>query len=377
MVSLRQRSSRPSYTSMAGLENLSDGESRSNNEAEGSGSGRRGPSRAGSDAGGLSGSDSGSDSISSGASSEFQMEVDDDGKKGKGRGKGKGKGRAAGEGKGKGKAARGARDGSGSAFEDDEDGSSEDISMDEESDDMPEPVEDDEGIEPMPPPRGTRGRGGGRGRGRGRGRGGRAAKQPEFSTLSAPALPLYAYASASGSTASSGNPHILPEAYRKIIGASAEVLTKNTQGGKKATPSQEKDYDKYRRFGVEGLAFGPPTPFVTSLAGRPRRADTQVKWTWEHADAERRKDARRDKLWNIEGAVPLAMPSEVWMGEGWWKGMYDAGEVGDGQTGPAGNKGKDAGRQKGWRLREDVRLGLDRVGRLSSSDIRILSREYV
>jgi transcription factor C subunit 6 len=356
---------------MAGLENLSDGESRSDNEAEGSGSGQRGQQPAGSDSEGANDSDS----ISSGASSEFQMQVDDDGKKGKRKGKGKGTTKGKQTGKGKGKAARQAREGSGSAFEDDEGGSSEDISMDEESDDMPQPIEDDEGVEPVPPPRGQRGRG--TGRGRGRGRGGRAHKQPQFSTLPTPALPLYAYASASGSTASSGNPHILPEAYRKIIGASAEVLTKNTQGAKKVVASQEKDYDKYRRFGVEGLAFGPPTPFVTRLTGPARDAGTEVRWTWESEDPEARKDARREKLWNVEGAVPLAMPSEIWTGEGWWKGMYDAGEVVDGQGGPAGNKGKDAGRKKGWKLREDVRLGLEGVGRSSSPSLRTLSREYV
>jgi hypothetical protein len=102
-----------------------------------------------------------------------------------------------------------------------------------------------------------------------------------------------------------------------------------------------------------------------------------VKWTWEPEDTERRKDARRQKLWNVEGAVPLAMPSDLWTGEGWWKGMYDPGEAAQGQSGTKGNVGKDAGLKKGWRLREEVQLGLEGVGRLTFSDLRPLSRESV
>jgi hypothetical protein len=118
MVSLRQRKSRPSYTSLAGLENISDGEDESMRPQDERVSSA--PLQNGKDVEDGHESDV---SMSSGASSEFNPAPDEDrkGRKG-GRGKGKGKRRAT----------SGAR--SGSDFEAGSPGSSEDVSDGAESD---------------------------------------------------------------------------------------------------------------------------------------------------------------------------------------------------------------------------------------------------
>jgi len=350
---------------MAGLENLSDGE----------GSDAAGPSTAPPEADGGKSDDS--ESISSGASSEFQVAANDDKQ-----GNAKGKSALRSKSKGKGKAA----EGSDSAFEgDDADDSSDAISLndDEEEASVGETEdamidEDDELVE-ITPAMTTKGRNKVSGAPRAK------ARRKALGTAT-PVSGLPAYAIASGAYSSSTNdPALLPLAYRNIIQKSTEVLTKAS--GKRST-AIERDYERYKRSGSEGMSFGPVTPFCTRLTAGPREDGSELKWVWEDADAETRKNGRRAAAWMVDPRVPLYQPWQVWRGEGYWKGMFrdlgkSAGKAdGAGDTGTEKGKGRETDAEtrqasnKGWILREDVTLGLKDVGRNSSDELVCLSRRY-
>ena len=363
MVSLRQRSSRPSYTSMAGLENLSDGE----------GSDAAGSSTAPPEADGGKSDDS--ESISSGASSEFQV-TGNDGKQGNAKGKSASHAKSKGKGK--------ATEGSDSAFEgDDADDSSDAISLNDEDEEASigdtedAMMEDDDELVELTPAMTTKGRNRVSGAPRAK------ARRKALGTAT-PVSGLPAYAMASGAYSSSTNdPALLPLAYRNIIQKSTEVLTKAS--GKRTT-AIERDYERYKRSGSEGMSFGPVTPFCTRLAAGPREDGSEVKWVWEDADAETRKNGRRAAAWMVDPRVPLYQPWQVWKGEGYWKGMFrdlgnSAGKAGGaGDTGARKGKGRETNAEtheasnKGWVLREDVTLGLGDVGRISSGELGVLSR---
>lgn len=357
MVSLRQRASKPSYTSMAGLENLSDGE----------GSDTAGPSNAPLNVEeGEQLNDS--DSVSSGASSEFQLAVGDGTKGNK---KGKGKGRVGAKGKGKAVAEQ-----SDSAFEGtDADDTSDDASMNGDDDSIPDAAddmdEDDELVEVTPAPSTARARNKVLGGPRAKGGRKRATAGPSTPRSS---LPAYAMASEAYSS-STNDPSLLPLAYRNVIQKSTEVLTKATG---KRPQTLEKDYEKFKRFGSEGMSFGPVTPFSTRLSAGPREKQEGLRWVWENEDAETRKNARKAAAWMVEARAPLHQPWQMWAGEGYWRGMYqDEKQV----TGNGKGKGREEiGRkqestERGWVLREHVTLGLGGVGRSRPEELDVITPE--
>lgn len=343
---------------MAGLENLSEGE----------GSDTAGPSNAPVEVAEEGNISDDTESISSGASSEFQLAVDD-GTKGK-TAKSKGKGKAGPKGK------PGAEQ-SDSAFEgEDGDDSSDDASLEGEDDDSvageDENMEDDDEIVELTPAMTT-----GRARHKVLGKPkikGRARNPTAGPSTSGSGLPTYAMVSEAYSS-STNDPAFLPLAYRNVIQKSTEVLTKATS---KRAPVMEKDYERFKRFGSEGMSFGPVTPFTTRLTASPRAQGVDVKWVWEDGDVETRKNARKAAGYAIESRAPLYQPWQMWAGEGYWKGMYQ----GQGQFWGAGKgKGKEEiGRtleatQDGWVLREHVTLGLGGVGRFRSTELDLLSSE--
>lgn len=134
------------------------------------------------------------------------------------------------------------------------------------------------------------------------------------------------------------------------------VLGKEKSKGKRAEIGAEKGKGvrtgKGKGKGAEhGLSKGK---------GKERQS---VKWV----DEPGTKDERRTRGFNLSKMIPLICPSEAWEGEGWWPEMYlGAGTGRDGRVMGRGNKEE-------WILREEVRMGLEGVGRLRVDELELLS----
>ena len=153
---------------------------------------------------------------------------------------------------------------------------------------------------------------------------------------------------------------LIPPAYRQIIKDSATRLTKPILARDQAERS--KASEKYRLQTIDAYSHGPPTPFGTRLTAPPKqRGVNVVKWVMEDENYEKRKAKRQLRMYHAARLIPLKAPWEVWEGEGYWPEMW----VGKG-------KGREG---SGWILREEVRCGLDDVGRLRLVEVELLSEQ--
>lgn len=395
MVSLRERKSRPSYAAVhAALDGLSDEDERApaagDSEAEVGGSGDSalpagaskkvkrkrttaddGPDidmREGSPGGpAASGSAVDSDdaaSLSSGDSSEFAPS-EASGKPKRGRPAGKSKA-----------GVRASDDNPAPASDSEvasEDLSDEDIGDDDEDVDMEDDVADDGLVHVTTPPR-------------------KAAK------VVRPALVSRGSTSAPGGA---GNPSIGTPAGRAIAGGSGSsrennindfpveyrtLLKTSTQEMAKVVTVQTlpppariaiahaaqaaSSADKGRiPSGLELLPYGPRAPYLTRLTRPPAPEPggsriSELKVLDGGTEAE-----RRERSVHVARAMSWLSPWQAWEGDGWWP------EMGRGALRGAETSSPEAGpsRPPGWRSREEVRLGLDHVGRASLGTLDVIS----
>lgn len=362
MPSLRERSSRPSYALMAGgLEDLSDEDASANGspDAEGSNSAKKRTT------GGAASPGSSGDSSDPGPARKI---------KSKGKGKGKGKDKAL------------INDDSGSDFQagsDEEEEEDDDVEMDvdenedegkeeddgdDDDDALVELVDDDDGDDTKP-----------------KQKAGAWGKGSNTRNWSGPRSAQAAYVQTEA--------NLVPPAYRALIKKYAETLAPPVRG---AAGPPAKDY-RTRAFIYELLPFGPNTPFQSRLRNPPSgRGLDEVyiaQGTNEDEDWERRKEARNMRAAEVTRTVTLIEPWQTWQGEGWWPEMASlAGQdQGDGASNAAGpskipqthgkkkateNAGTRASISTGryeWKMRDEVRLGLDHVGRYKHEQMVFLS----
>ena len=345
MVSLRARKSQPSYTSLAGLENISDEEERDDQNA--------GPSNL-SKGGGEDEGDQSDVSMSSGASSAFQPVQEEEGKQ-------KGLKRKR---KGKGKAKADLRDGSESPFE--AGSANGDTSDDAEL----QSVKTDD--EPMDTDLESIGEVTASKKGKGTTKGARIKSGLKEGVIPAYGLvrPTKSTTMSSGQTKDNSSLH---PTLKELVKQSSETIAK----GQKASvlTTTVRDHEKYKTTGLNGMSSGPITPFTTVLADDPKKT-AEMKTTWEPVDIAARRLKRQTENWEVNPRIPLYSPWNVWQGEGWWPEMYHPSRS---QSSAHTKKGK--GKDKGslgnpdWKLREEVDLGLGLVGRYRPQDIQRLTFE--
>lgn len=341
MPSLRERSKRPSYALLAtGLEGLSDEEERDSDasQAEGSQAGSR--RRA-----------------ASGGSTDFDpTEATQSKKKGKGKGKAK---------------AVSVDDDSGSEFEG--------ASSEEEDDDMADDVvdeneaeqeeededqkqdeigdeKDDEMVAPLVRPR----------------------------PRNIPSAFSNAPSHSKQATYVQSEANLIPQQYRQLIVKHAETIAAPFRGKPSAQP-KERDY-KARTLDPGVMPYGPNTPYVTRLKKEVRgREGAQVIYD-QHlgrgGDVDDDKFERQRYMAMVLKYVSLLAPWQVWQGEGWWPEMAPGhpavihGSKPDGGAVQTKEKGK-AQTAEGWMRRDEIRLGLDRVGRYTVDQMEMLSKQCV
>lgn len=374
MPSLRERSSRPSYALMAGgLEGLSDEDGSAGPDAEGSSSARKrmvgGPGSPGS-------SDGSSDP---GPARRMPKTTS----KGKGKGKGKGKAKAV------------PADDSGSDFQagSEEEEDDDDVEMDideneaegkegndsdedEDGDGLVELVDDEDGDDMMT------------GKKSGPGAWGRGSNTKAWT---GPRSAQTAYIQTEA--------NLVPPAYRALIKKYAEEISPPVRGSAGVA-----NKDRTRTLEYDMLPFGPTTPFISRLRSRPggRGVDEVyiVPRGEKDEDWEKRKPDRSLRSHEVLKSVTLIEPWQTWQGEGWWPEMaVPAGHstadnvpsgskaAGPSKTSQKHGKGKAADHTPAtppistgnyeWRMREDVRLGLDHVGRYKYDQMNFLGATWV
>lgn len=343
MPSLRERSSRPNYSLMAGVPGLSDDETSGDSPAaQGSASSSKtGRNRK---------DDAESGSESSGGSTAFQPATKS-GKKGTHKRKGKGKGRAVHD------------DDSGSEFEagsdgeadeddeEDEDDQAGEMDLDEKGDEsedepMVELVDDDDDKPTKSRPKPS---------------GGRSSNTKGWT---GPRSAQTAYVQT--------EVNMIPQPYRALIKSKAESMG----AVNRPPPNAAAGHHKNRQFSKEQLPFGPSTPFITRLSREPRGRELDEVYVdrrlGDEEDWEGRKATRQDRSAQVIRHVTLIDPWQVWQGEGWWPEM--ATKHGPKREIPPSGHSRisHSTARHHWTMRQDVRLGLDKVGRYNLDQMEFL-----
>jgi hypothetical protein len=191
--------------------------------------------------------------------------------------------------------------------------------------------------------------------------------------------------------------NMIPPAYRALIKRYAEELAPPIRG---STGPIAKDF-RSRALDYDMLPFGPNTPFITRLRNPPSQRGVDevyvVPGKNHDEDWEKRKPDRTVRSSDVVRNVTVIEPWQTWQGEGWWPEMATpVGDVGvgpSGQAGPSKTSQKHGKKKKAttnaeaarsmstgrheWKMRDEVRLGLDQVGRYRHDQTTFLSTAWV
>lgn len=167
---------------------------------------------------------------------------------------------------------------------------------------------------------------------------------------------------------SEGNPlsHI-PLEYLRLLGQSAKNIVKPPEAAPDAQRQAFETWLKKKKGNSrEESTLENPLPFFTRLLEDPQNGSVRPKVEWSpkvesSLTAKQEKKEKRNQLNNIA----LGVPWDLWRGEGWWPEMY------------IGPEGGGNGKRTEWLMREEVRLGLESIGRFKKSELVFLAQESV
>ncbi|KIR41617.1 transcription factor C subunit 6 [Cryptococcus deuterogattii 99/473] len=165
---------------------------------------------------------------------------------------------------------------------------------------------------------------------------------------------------------SEGNPlsHI-PLEYLRLLGQSAKNIVKPPEAAPDAQRQAFETWLKKKKGNSrEESTLENPLPFFTRLLEDPQNGSVRPKVEWSpkvesSLTAKQEKKEKRNQLNNIA----LGVPWDLWRGEGWWPEMY------------IGPEGGGNGKRTEWLMREEVRLGLESIGRFKKSELVFLAQE--
>lgn len=168
--------------------------------------------------------------------------------------------------------------------------------------------------------------------------------------------------------------NLLPAAYRSMIRTAAEAMVK-------PPPAKLWQHDKQRAYYETGFPGGLPVPFISRLTKSPRECTgTAGTDSWVRVEKAPERDTRRDKAVEMGDGMTVGIGWEAWEGEAWWPDMYTGSgnrDSGSDEAGPSSSRMSSCfpASVKDWRLREEVRLGLDDIGRLDCDELELLSEK--
>lgn len=167
---------------------------------------------------------------------------------------------------------------------------------------------------------------------------------------------------------SDGNPlsHI-PLEYLRLLGQSAKNIVKPPEAAPDAQRQAFETWLKKKKGSSrEESTLENPLPFFTRLLEDPQNGSVRPKVEWSpkiesSLTAKQEKKEKRNQL----NDIALGVPWDLWRGEGWWPEMY------------IGPEGGGNGKRTEWLMREEVRLGLESIGRFKRSELVFLSQTSV
>ncbi len=167
----------------------------------------------------------------------------------------------------------------------------------------------------------------------------------------------------------------LPAPYRNLIKQSATRLAVPPLATAHAQKIASNRKEKSRVQGSIVYPDGPVTPFGVRLTAPPsRRERAEVEVVEEPEEAGERSEKRRRRAYQVGRFVPLLSPWEVWEGEGWWPEMWEGVSGSSMGVGTGNGKGKGKGKGRtGWKMRDEVRIRLEEVGRMRVDEVELLS----
>ncbi|KIR81275.1 transcription factor C subunit 6 [Cryptococcus gattii EJB2] len=164
---------------------------------------------------------------------------------------------------------------------------------------------------------------------------------------------------------SEGNPlsHI-PLEYLRLLGQSAKNIVKPPEAAPDAQRQAFETWLKKKKGNSrEESTLENPLPFFTRLLEDPQNGSVcpKVEWSPKIESSLTAKQEKKEKR-NQLNDIALGVPWDLWRGEGWWPEMYIGPERG-------GN-----GKRTEWLMREEVRLGLESIGRFKRSELVFLAQ---
>ncbi|WVQ84912.1 hypothetical protein IAT38_007075 [Cryptococcus sp. DSM 104549] len=132
-----------------------------------------------------------------------------------------------------------------------------------------------------------------------------------------------------------------------------------TGGLAKIAAEKQRTQDRDR--GREDPLLARSVPFSTRLGGDPMMGAASPDVVWQEEPAHKRLGKKEQRQW--QKAIASGIPWDTWRGEGWWPEMYLGGVEGEN-----GDAKRDA-----WLMKDQIRLGLDDVGRVMRKDLVLLS----
>lgn len=156
----------------------------------------------------------------------------------------------------------------------------------------------------------------------------------------------------------------IPLEYLRLLGQSAKSIVKPPEPAPDAQRQAFETWLKKKKGNSrEESILDSPLPFFTRLLKDPQNGSVRPKVEWSpkvesSLTAKQEKKEKRNQLNNIA----LGVPWDLWRGEGWWPEMY------------IGPEGGGDGKRTEWLMREDVRLGLENIGRFKKSELVFLAQ---
>ncbi|WVO21103.1 uncharacterized protein IAS62_002407 [Cryptococcus decagattii] len=165
---------------------------------------------------------------------------------------------------------------------------------------------------------------------------------------------------------SEGNPfsHI-PLEYLRLLRQSAKNIVKPPEAAPDAQRQAFETWLKKKKGNSrEESTLENPLSFFTRLLEDPQNGSVRPKIEWSPKvesplTAKQEKKEKRNQL----NKIALGVPWDLWRGEGWWPEMY------------IGPEGGGNGKRTEWLMREEVRLGLESIGRFKRSELVFLAQK--
>nr|XP_019010200.1 uncharacterized protein I206_04668 [Kwoniella pini CBS 10737]OCF48981.1 hypothetical protein I206_04668 [Kwoniella pini CBS 10737] len=158
--------------------------------------------------------------------------------------------------------------------------------------------------------------------------------------------------------------------HRALIQASTVSMTKPNTIPKSQFDTDRhnaRERDQSKAHGPSIFPSGHQIPFQTRLTSDPNHGweKSDIEWIDQSGPNVQRNENRRNEDWGRHPFLTFSAPWEEWKGEQWYPELSIGNEDEIAE--------KDRGNRENWLLRDEVRLGLDDIGRWTKNELVFLN----